>query len=310
MRGRGGITQQHDVAVAPPLAQHAVKIEPRRAAQMAGIGHQSVAAERTCKNLFAGGNRLINAHAIEAGVTPGHFRTFDNEGRCVSVELIGMRPDPAVFSFFEYESECVIEILIGSKPDIFACAHINIGLKNIGMARTDARVYAVGRDDKVEATIGFEVLRFGLELELHTKCAGTILKDVQEPFAADAAKAVAGRGDDFIPVVHRYVVPIDELASNEFRALRVIGLKIVERLIGEHYAPAEGIVRSVAFDHDHVVRGIAAFQGNREIQPSRTTPKTDGTHHWLLHGFSPSAWRESQYITSLKHLDLKQLNMT
>src|SRR5664279_3767384 len=259
MRGRGGITQQYDVAVAPPLTQHAVEIEPRRAAQMAGIGHQSMAAEITRKNLFANGNGLINAYMIKARTSPSRLRTLDDKSRCIGIELIGMRPDPAVFSFFEYESECVVEFLIGSKPDIFAGAHINVGLKNIGMARADTRVHTVSPDDEIEVPIGFEDFRFSLELELHTKCAGPVLKDVQEPFAADAAKAVAARGDDFIPVVHRNVVPIDELASNEFRALRVIGLKVVERLIGEHNAPAEGIVRSVAFDHGHVVRGIAAL---------------------------------------------------
>src|SRR5664279_5746279 len=142
MRGRGGITQQYDVAIAPPLAQHAVEIEPRRAAQMAGIGHQSVAAEITRKNRFAGGNGLINAHAIEACTSPGRLRTFDDKSRCIDIELIGMRPDPAVFSFFEYESECVVEFLIGSEPDIPAGAHIDIGLENIGMACSDTRVYA------------------------------------------------------------------------------------------------------------------------------------------------------------------------
>src|SRR5450631_2043200 len=159
MRRRGGIAQQHDVAIAPPFAQHAVEIEPRRAAQMPGIGHQSVAAEITRKNLFAGGNGLINAHAIEACTSPGGLRTFDDKSRCIDIELIGMRPDPAVFSFFEYESECVVEFLTGSEPDILAGAHIDIGLENIAMACSYARVYAVGREDKVEVAIGFEVFR-------------------------------------------------------------------------------------------------------------------------------------------------------
>src|SRR5450759_1584895 len=172
MCGRGSVTQQHDIAVAPPLAQHAVEIEPRRAAQMARIGHQSVATEITRKNLFAGGNGLIDAHAIEARAKPGRLRTFDDKSRCIDIELIGMRPDPAVFSFFEYESECVVEFLTGSEPDILAGAHIDIGLENIAMVCSYARVYAVGRDDKVEVAIGFEVFRFSLELELHTKCAG------------------------------------------------------------------------------------------------------------------------------------------
>ena len=81
--------------------------------------------------------------------------------------------------------------------------------------------------------------------------------------------------------MHRNVIPIDEIVSNKLRALWVVGLKVVERFIGEHDAPAERIVRPVTLDYDHFVRGIAPFQGNREIQPGRTTPKTDGTHRRL-----------------------------
>ena len=137
-------------------------------------------------------------------------------------------------------------------------------------------------DDEVEVAIGFEVLRFGFELQIDAKCAGAILKDVQQSFAPDAAEAVAGRSDDRIAIVHRNVVPIDEIVSNELRALRIVGFKVVERFVGEHDAPAESIVRPVTLDHDHVVRGIAPFQGNREIQSGRTAPKTYGTHRRLL----------------------------
>ncbi len=121
------------------------------------------------------------------------------------------------------------------------------------MARSYARIHAIGPDDQIEVAIGFEVLRFGFELELHAKFAGAILKDIQEPFAPDAAKAVAGRGNDRIAIVHRDVVPIDEIVPYERRAFRVIGLEVAERLVGEHDAPAERIVRSVALDHDHLV---------------------------------------------------------
>ncbi len=160
---------------------------------MARVRHQFVAAEIARKNLLAGGNGLIDAHAVEAGATPGRFRTFDNEGRGVGVELIGVRPDPAMFGFFEYEREGVVELLMGAEPDIFAGAHIDVGLEDVGVARPHARVDAVGPDDEVEVPIGFKVLRFGLELEPHAKGAGAILQDVQEAFAPDAAKAVAGR---------------------------------------------------------------------------------------------------------------------
>ncbi len=202
----------------------------------------------------------IDAHAIEAGAAPGRFRAFDDEGRGVGVELIGVRPDPAVFGFLEDEGEGVVEFLMGAEPDVFAGAHVDVGLENAGVARSHARIHAVGRHDEIEVAIGVEVLRLGFELQRHAKCAGALLQDVQQPLAPDAAEAVAGRGDDRIPIVHRDIVPIDEIFANEFRAFGVIGLQVAERLVGEHDAPAESVVRPVALDHDHLVRGIAPFQ--------------------------------------------------
>src|SRR5690242_19286832 len=109
MRGRGSIAEQNDVLVAPALAQDTIEIEPGRAAQMAGIRHQLVGAEIAGKELLAGRNRLLNAHPVEAGTTPGLLRAFDNKGRCVGVELVGVHPYPAVFGLLEDECKRVVE---------------------------------------------------------------------------------------------------------------------------------------------------------------------------------------------------------
>ena len=72
---------------------------------------------------------------VETGAPPGLFRTFDDEGRGVGVELIGVRPDPAVLRFLEDEGEGVVEFLVRAEPDIFAGAHVDVRLEDIGVAR-------------------------------------------------------------------------------------------------------------------------------------------------------------------------------
>src|SRR3972149_6618015 len=202
-----------------------------------------MSAQMAREYLFADRDRLIDAHAVEAGATPGLFRTFDDEGRGIGIELVGMYPDPAVLGFLENKGERVVELLMRAEPDIFAGAHIDVGLEMIGMARAHARIHAVGADDQVEIPIGLEVLRLGFELEIDAEGAGAILQDIQQAFASDAAKAVAGRGDNGIAIMHRDVVPIDEIFANKLRALRIVGVEVVERLARQDGTPARRIRR-------------------------------------------------------------------
>ena len=79
MRGGRGVAEQHDVAAAPALAQHAVEIEPGRAAQMLGVRHQRIAAEIFGEYLLAGSDGLLGVHLVEAGLAPSLFRALDDE---------------------------------------------------------------------------------------------------------------------------------------------------------------------------------------------------------------------------------------
>ena len=71
---------------------------------------------------LAGPAILVLAHRAEAEFLPGLVRTFDDEGRGIGIELIGVRPDPAVFGLFEDEGEGVVEFLVGAEPDEFVLA--------------------------------------------------------------------------------------------------------------------------------------------------------------------------------------------
>src|SRR6516165_7077237 len=102
MRRRRRVAHQHDVVVRPSLAEHAIEVEPGRAAQVPGIGHQAMAAEIAGEDPFAGGRRLERGHAAEAEAAPGCLRALDDEGRRGGIELVGVRPDPATWRLFEY----------------------------------------------------------------------------------------------------------------------------------------------------------------------------------------------------------------
>src|SRR5262249_40942453 len=143
MRGRGSISKQDDVLVAPAFAENTIEVEPGRAAQMARIRHQLVAAKIAGKDLLASRDRLIDVHAIEARAPPCLFRALDNESRRVGIELIGVYPNPAVLGFFEDEGERVIKFLMRSEPDVFAGANINVRPERIGVRGTDTGIDAV-----------------------------------------------------------------------------------------------------------------------------------------------------------------------
>ncbi len=153
------VAQQHDVLVDPALAQHAVEIEPGRAAQM--LAHWSSAYCRpgcAAKIFSQARNGFFGRHVVEAGAPPGVFRAFDNERRGVGIELIGVRPDPAVLGFLEDEGEGVVEFLVGAEPDVFAGAHVDIRLEHIGVSGANAGIDAVGADDQVVVVISVEIL--------------------------------------------------------------------------------------------------------------------------------------------------------
>ena len=167
MRGRRGIAEQHDIAGRPALAQNAIEIEPGRAAQMLGVRHQRIAVRDMCAKIFSQArNASSPCHLVEAELAPGVFRAFDDEGRGIGIELIGVRPDPAVLGFLEDEGEGLVEFLLGAEPDIFAGAHVDVGLEHIGVRGAHARIDAVGADDQIVVLVGIEALRLGFEPQI------------------------------------------------------------------------------------------------------------------------------------------------
>src|SRR5262249_59594401 len=107
-------------------------------AQVPRLPHKLATAEISRKNFFASRNRLFDVHAIEAGASPSLLRAFDNEGRRVGIELIGVHPNPAVLGLLENEGECIVEFLMRSKPDVFAGPDIDVRFECVCVGCADA----------------------------------------------------------------------------------------------------------------------------------------------------------------------------
>src|ERR1043165_2122826 len=85
-------------------------------------------------------------------------------------------------------------------------------------------------------------------------------------------------GDDLAAVVHIDVVPVRKIVENLCRAFGVDLLQVLHRLVGEHHAPAECIVRLVALDDLHPMARIEALQRQREIKPRRPAADANCFH--------------------------------
>jgi hypothetical protein len=110
--------------------------------------------------------------------------------------------------------------------------------------------------------------RFDAEL------AGALLQQIsiclrpmpQKPCPVDTVRTPCGPDGD--------VIPIGEMRADLLRADGSFFCQIVERLVGQHHAPAEGVVGLVALDHGHLVRGIAQLHRDREVKTGRTAAQT------------------------------------
>src|SRR6185503_21084733 len=166
----------------------------------------------------------------------------------------------------------------GAEPDVLAGAHVDVGLEHVRQRAPNLRVRAVGRDDEIVAAAARGALELGLELERDAQGTRAILKDVEQALAADAAEAVARRTGHRAAVEHGDVVPVDELAPDGVGALRIAGGEVDQRLIRQHDAPAEGVVRAIALDDDDLVAGIAPLHRDREVEPGWSPAETCNPH--------------------------------
>ena len=93
-----------------------------------------MAVEIFGEEFLAQGDRFRLVHPVEAEAAPRLLRTFDDEGRAVGREAVGVGPDPAVLGLLEGEGEGV-EHLGRAEPDELVGADLDVDPECVGEAR-------------------------------------------------------------------------------------------------------------------------------------------------------------------------------
>ena len=136
------------------------------------------------------------------------------------------------------------------------------------------------RDDQVVfAPLGIGGIAFGFEVQRHPELAGAVLQDFEHALAADADEAVARRGDRLAADMDVDIVPMRELVGDDRARMRDRWrVQILDRLVGEDHAPAEGHAGRVALEHLDFMRRIAKLHRDREIEAGGTGADAGDPH--------------------------------
>ena len=286
VRGMSRVADQHDVVVVPPAAQHPPEVEPGRPAQMAGIVHQLVAAEILGEQRLAERHRLLRRRPIEPVGPPGLFPSFDDDGREILAELVGVDLEPAVLGLFEGKRECG-EPLPGAEPDEPALAHVDVRLERRGQAGPDRAVGAIGGNHQIGVTEPGGVVDVRLEMLNHAEPVGPLLQQVQQSPTADAGEPVASRADRLAPEMDVDVVPVIQARHDCGMGLGIRRLKARHGFVGEHHAPPKGVIGPIPLEHFDGRRRKGLFEQNGRVEASRAAAETDDP----LHGSASSRSR-------------------
>ena len=277
------IAHQHNrcvvrIGMHPMPANHARKANPlRRAAQVRGVGDQLVAIKVLGEQTLAIGDGVFLLHRLQPRRAPHLFWRLDDEGGGLVIKAVRVRLKPAVLGLFKRKGER-LEQLVRAQPDKAAAARVDIGLIRGGVLGADAAVQAVAGDDEVGIGVSRVILHVGFKDEFDALFLTARLQDVQQALAPDAAEAVAARAHDLPSDVDFNVVPVVEGVEDLRGALGVGALQVAQRLVGEHHAPAERVIRAVALHHGDVVRQVLQLHQQGKVQAGRPTTNTDNLH--------------------------------
>jgi hypothetical protein len=278
MRRVRRVADQHDVAVMPARAQHAVEIEPRGAAQVAGIAHQRMTIEVPAEKTLTELDGLIGAEAVETVRLPGLLACLHDHRGERAVELIGMDLKPAVLGLLERERERR-KLLRGAEPDEPAFPDIDVGTEDVGIPGPGPAVDAVRRDDQIRPGVGLFALHFRLERLQDAEIRCTSLQDVQQRLAFDAAETVSAGTQRLAAEMHRDVIPVIEAPGDGVVRLAIDLPEPLHGLVREHHAPAEGVVRAIALDDFDCRVRQRLLEEDRGIQPRRAAAETNDPIH-------------------------------
>ncbi len=286
MRRRLGIADQHHVAGDPAFAADVGEIAPDRP-----VGDDAMAGELIGEQALDETRRGRLVELVQAGAREGLRIGLDDPGRALRLVLIAVRDEDAVLRLAEEEREGV-ERPRRAHPGKQVGAQIHARLERGGECLAHARIDAVGGNDE----IGIEQRRFerrdlGLVFDLHAERARPPAQDLQQRRTRTSAKAVAADAMGGAAEMDLDVVPIGEMADDGAVALAVVALEGGERLVGEHHAEAEGVVRPIALEYRDLRLRPCLLHQAREIEAGRTAADDVNFHAHLPLPQQPRAIR-------------------
>ena len=206
------VAHEHDVSVCPAPVQHPHEVEPLGAARVPRIADQVRAIEQLRKHALGEGDRLRQAHPVQAMREIGLLVALHDEGAHRVLVRIDMGLEPAVLGALECLHERVVGP-VGAKPHVAALADFEIGPEVLGVPGADAAVDTVAGYDQIgpgKAAVVARAGDVGLVLDPDAKLRGAPLQDVEQALPVDAAHAVAAGDDHLAAVVDVDIVPVAE----------------------------------------------------------------------------------------------------
>ena len=252
---------------------------------MPGIGHQLMPVQPRGEQALAEGDAGRRVGRRQTGCAPAFLARLDDEGREPGREAVGVRLEPAPFSLDEIEGEGV-EAPRRAEPDELVPPELDIRLEMLGEAVADPAVDAVGGDHQIGRAERRRILDGMLVVQFDAEFRGAFLQDAEQGPPRDAAETVAAGRDHPTAEMDVDIVPMFEALDDPALRHRVAAAEGRQRLVREHDAPAERVVRPVALMDLDPMRRVGQLHQNGEIEPRRPAADADDAQASLA-----AAWK-------------------
>ena len=222
-------------------------------------------------------DRVLFARLVESRASPRLLGAFDDEGAERGLERIGVYAEEAVLVLAEDEREG-LERLVGPEPGELAPAPVEVGSEVLGVALADQAVHPVARHEQVGIAVWLRVGDLRAEVDRRAEVLGACVEDLEELLARQSTEAVPGAADARVTHERVDVGPVDEVALDLGERRRVGLLEPVERLVGEHHPPAEGIVGLVTLVQGDLHLRPGLLHEDREVERGRAGADAVDSH--------------------------------
>src|SRR5215472_3627581 len=150
-----------------------------------------------------------------------------------------------------------------------------------GEGLPDRAVDTIGADQQIAiVTQSINIGDLMIEEQSDAELLRTLLQDLEQPQPRDAGEAVSVNGDLLVAVNDIDIIPGGKLPSDRCMRLSIDGAQVAERAARENHAPAEGTVRSVAFEDRDLVGGTGSLHEDGEVETCGTATDDVDLHSY------------------------------